>query len=311
MLGSVGCATTASRIAEGGVEGSLDALSQPESQRDAEKIATSDEIQNATEAISASVTRGILAGLTTGDDGDKLREAAGSYMDDAGPRIEQLMREDIAPGVAAIVRQSVEASLATATSEENQARTREIVAATTHTAVRAATAALAEGIREDLVPAIAEIDTAAMDSRPVQTALGGIAHEVSRQAVLGSQAGLAEVQDTAERTDEPGLLGGLADQIAIGWATMIAFVVALALTLVVLIMLVIKGRSQRRHLEADARQREDMLLTLARSLASGGRLSPEQEQALLLDAKSRTERAPPEGTPQPRRPRFDPAIEPG
>ncbi len=299
VLSLTGCASMASNVTKGGVEGALGALAQPQTQDEVEAVATSGEIQNAVEVTTKSVTRGVVAGLKEIVDAEELRDTVGSYIDGAGPRIETMMREDLAPGVAAIVRQSVDAALATAASEKNLARTQEIVAATTRAAVLAATSALADGIREDLAPAIADIDTDAFEpaiaeavgSDAVKTALGGIAFEVSRQTVLGSQAGLNDAQKHAEATDEPGLLEGLIGQMAIGWAALVAFVVALALALVVLVVLLLKGNSQRRHLESDSRQREKILLTLARSLASGNQMTVEQQQDLLRNAAERPNEA--------------------
>lgn len=299
VLSLAGCASMASSVTKGAVEGALGGLAQPQTQDDVEAIATSDEVQNAAEVTTASVTRGVVAGLTESVDSEALGETVSSYMDDAGPHIEAMMSENLAPGVAAIVRQSVDAALATAASEKNLARTQELVAATTRTAVRTATSALADGIREDLAPAISDIDTdafkpaiaAAVGSDAVKTALGSIAYEMSRQTVLGSQAGLNQAQKHAEATDEPGLLGGLAGKMAVGWAALVAFVVALALAMVVLVVLLLKGRSQRRHLQSDSRQREELLLTLARSLASGNQMTAEQQQSLLRNATERPEEA--------------------
>lgn len=187
-------------------------------------------------------------------------------------------------------------------------QTRKIASATAAAAVRGMTSALAQGIREDIRPALAEADLALqpavtrwLTDEQMRQAIGGMVHEVSREAVLGSEGALDTI---ARQKGDSGFLEGLAGSLSMGWAALVALLSALALTFVALIVLVIKGNAQRRHLERDSRQRENMMLELMRSFTgSGSGLTPEQRaraERVGLDPDRITARRPaggPAGVP--------------
>lgn len=284
LVSIAGCAPAISAGTKAGVKGSLQALNEKENQVALSEAVTSPEVQAALADVGESLTHGLVDALE-----EELRGANASELaTGVGDRTESVIRDSIAPGVADVVKRSVEASLETAASEESLEHTRSIAAAATDAAVRSMTAALADGIREDIRPALAELDvelapmaTRALSDEELKQALGAIAYEVSREIVLGSEGAL----DTIQREQDPGgdgsFFGNLGTNLGIGWAALVAFVAALAIGLVALVILVVKGNAQRRHLERDSRHRESMMMALMNSvIGDPGRLTPEQRERL-------------------------------
>jgi hypothetical protein len=288
LLWLSGCAPAIAAGAGAGVEGSLETLNEKPNQVLLAEIATSPDMQAAVTDIGESLTHGIVNALqdeigevAAGDGGDAL--AAG-----VGDHTESIIRERVAPGVAEVVARSVEASLATASSEEGLEHTRTIAASAAQAAVRGMTAALAEGIREDIVPALSESDgglspmaTRLLSDEEFKQAVGALAHEVSREIVLGSEGALDKIQREQDPGSDGNWISNLGAGLTASWAVLVAFVAALAIGFIALVVLLVKGNAQRRHLERDTREREHMVMELMHAvIGERGGLTPAQRERL-------------------------------
>jgi hypothetical protein len=213
---------------------------------------------------------------------DGLATTATSMMSRLGASTEEIMRENVAPGVAAVARETLNASLATAASDQNIERSQRIVGATTDAAVRAMTAALADGIRHDLVPAIGEARARAqpaaiqlLSDPAFHQALGSIVREVSREAVLGTEEALDTIGKNKDPNQDGSLLGGLATRFA--GATAIFLLIGIVIVGLIVFLLVRQARSRRRAAREAAQRREELMMSFVGMAVSNLDLTDEQK----------------------------------
>lgn len=264
LVASTGCGAVLARAAEGGVEGTVDAMNAPQTQQQALEIADSPEIQEATRLLAASATAGVIEGVRAelAGQGGQLDEQAEAALTTLGERTEEIMRKDIAPGAAAIVGRSVDRAFATAASPDNLERIRRVSAAAAEAAVTGMTTSMAATIRDDVVPAVPAAKDAArgmlvraVADEEFKEALGAIAYEMSREAVLGSKGALDTIQREGE-ADGDAPMGALAKAFGVGAGILFGLFAAIAAVFVTLVVMVFRGSGQRKRLSQENRASE-------------------------------------------------------
>src|SRR5690606_12307273 len=316
LAGGAGCAATTRNVTQGGLEGSLDVMSDKENQQRLNEFATSKESQEAIAAITASVTQGAVQGIrrelmgvpadagaggteagdagagegaaapVTGDGETSTqrhgvsgeRYASNPTVDRVGQQSQGLLENNIAPGVAAVVGRTVDSTLAAAATEDNVRRTSKLVYAVTQAAV----AGLAQGMREELGPALDEmrknhssVVAEILADDELRQAVGALAHEISREVILGSEGAIDAINAKRDPNEDGSFLGLFGNGIQ---RTLTFTLLGLLLTTTAILAAVaIVSRRRRIREEKEFRHREDMLLSLMRVVTSNGsQLSPEQ-----------------------------------
>lgn len=216
------------------VTGGLQALDEPATRARIAELMASPEVQKAVRDLAGAATAGATKALT---DSQLAKRTA-----------------ELADGIATLAtRAAVDAALEQATSPVNQRRIEQIAAAAADSAVRNSMRALADELPRTMGPALAT--AVRSDLAPSLQALVGpelrnviaqTAYEVARQAVLGSNAGLAELE---QRQTKTGTLARMTGWLSHGgWylAAAIGMVFALFTAIVILFRRTrqIRGRSE-------------------------------------------------------------------
>lgn len=257
------------------------AMSKPETQGNLADFATSDDGQEAVSALTASVTAGAVEGIKR----ELLDPSNAQLVDGVGARSQSLVEQNIAPAVATVVARTIDGSLASMTSDRNLERTGKVVGTVTEAAVLGMTSAIAEGMRRDIGPAIRDLEeknrslaTQLLADDDLRQAVGAMAHEISREVILGSEGAL----DTISRNEDPyedGVLIGFLGGGIRGTLAAIAMGLLGGITLVMLIVLLV-GRRRRIREAEQYRQREEMLMTLMRVMTSKEGMTSEQLEVI-------------------------------
>lgn len=221
-LAAAGCGaavrSASSEAATGAVPAAANALlgvmdDEQARQRLAAALATP-EMQRAMEELSGGLVKGVVMGLSS-DEVDK-------YVDKLTRTFSRsLMRElargidaDLGPAMAGAIGRSIDSGLNSAMSPAHQRQMEGFSRALVVSMMRSAAEELPQTMgpamrtmmQRDLTPAMAEM----LRSPEFTAALGDATHEIARQAVLGSNQGLAEAaeQRKHDKGDNPlGLIG--------------------------------------------------------------------------------------------------------
>ncbi len=238
----------------------MEGLAAKESRDEIEKLATSPEGARALEAIGAGLFTGVVDA------------AAGRDFDIDG---------NVSRTVDGAVDASVDAAY------RNRARLRTVAATPTDGIVRSMTAALSEGLREEVLPAVREgipdggtVLTQIVADEQLQAAIGSLVYEVSRQAVRGSEEGLDQVRREQEAEGEQGLLFKLGES-ATTWAVLIPLVLALTIAVGALTIAVVRNRRRRSDAMREADEREQRLTAVLAALAASDKLEPHTRDQVL------------------------------
>jgi hypothetical protein len=249
------------RVVPTAIDKSLEELAKPESQRDLATIMNSPAIEEAAHDVSAAVVRGVMDAITS-------EEYKGAFAG-SGEKIGHSLSHDIAPGMATVARRTLNASLATTMSEENQERMK----ATVHGVVVAALAGTAEGLEHelgpamartlerDLVPAIAR----AMMMKESQQAIAMTTQQLAQHLVRGSSGEIDRV--TGDEGQDGGFLGLLGGKIALGYAIAVFVAFAFGTLMVVLAVMLARSNQQRRQLALEGERREEAFMSLLAGFA--------------------------------------------
>jgi hypothetical protein len=218
LIGASGCAPTVRSATEAaaraGAPAAADATLQVlEDQRMRERLAAvmaTPEIQEAIQELSAGVAAGVVKGITT-------EEMAPERF--AGAVTQQIMRSasaEISKSIAPAMHQAIVDDLGPA---------------------------MRESMHKDLAPGFA----AMLKSPDVQSALAETSREVARQAVLGSNEGLAELAEKRKR-DEGGAPLGSIGAFFMRRTWLLALLVAAAVFSVPIVWLLRERRATKREL---------------------------------------------------------------
>lgn len=283
---SFGCATGAERLVkegvQGGIVGTLEALNEPRNKQLLRQLLHDPDIQEAAHDLTEAITGGALDGLTEDERMRRVREASDAYVRTVAASLGKALNEDVTPALTRTVESVVGGAVAAALRPENKERARSFVDGVMRSMVLATTASAAQGLRDDLGPALNKViaqdlgpalqqviqdnlgpalrKVIAEDLKPaVQDAFGGVdggavagmTRELTKQIVLGVNDGMTELGLSLSPSDRNGGLGVL------GWlAIVLGFVVA------ILVILLVRTILTRRALTQERERSERMLLNV-------------------------------------------------
>jgi hypothetical protein len=243
------------------IEGSLDELDNPETQRQIADVLSSPAYRDATDELLGNLTDGTLDALSDEERRARIAELTDHFVAKMGESLGQTMRRDFAPAIATIVARTMDESIEHALSEENQARLAAMIAAI----AREAVAALATAVREELAPAVSEL----LRDEEVKGAVGEVTRQVARDIVLGLEDGFQEIERRDERGHRPEtVLTRLQDFANEGVGWMQVGLVALVLLATALAVAWIFAHRRGRTAQAEAARRELALVAMLEAMKS-------------------------------------------
>lgn len=257
---AVGCARPAQHVARHAspeaVEGAVAGLSEPEVQAKIADIATDPEVQRAAENIAATATDGIIAALSEEERRQELTTMAGRYVSEVSAAAARTMGRELGPELERAIAGSVDASIREMASEQNISRLERLSAGLTDSVLRGVLVAVQSGVApqfaREVLHDVVRPGLIAMLDEEMNRALGVTAYEVSRQAVLGAEAGLAGRHEGQ---------GVLQRWLLAGPSSIVVWIVLLALG-IGLVWLAVRARRLKRENE----RKQAALLTLATAL---------------------------------------------
>lgn len=234
------------RVSRGMIDQGLETLDTPENQARLGRILNSPEMHDAVHDLTTSLVLGIFDGVRTG--------SAGTTIDGKG------IERQVTPAAGRLSRRVIDSALDAALTDEHIARIEILGSSSTHAAVQG----LAQGIAEELGPALAaslekDIGPAlaivierdllpaigrGLDTPQMHQVVSHLTHSFASEFVSG--AGQA-IDDEAKKSEAKGEESGLkvfGNQVARGYA--IALFVAFALGTMAIVLTVVLVRNSRR-----------------------------------------------------------------
>ena len=286
QTGPVLAGPVAEKVTKSAVESSLETLAQQENQRRLGTILGSPDVQKGARSLTSAITAGVIDGVL----GTNLTRKLTDGSNELGPKLGRSMREHIAPGVAAITGQAVDAALTSALARKHVNETEHMVGSVTHAAMRGVGEglaqdvgpALAHTIQNDLGPAIGHViahDIApavaqAMHTPEMREAVSALTYDIAHQLVLGSAEGVETSRADQAQQGEEGLLDRLGGQVALGYAIAVFVAFAFGSLLVVLGVMIVRTQRHTRKLEEEGRRREQAMMAMIREIGGRGGQPP-------------------------------------
>jgi hypothetical protein len=243
---SIGCAPSVAAAAKAATQGATDqTLQSLEDARVRQQIlgiVRSPEMQATIQALASGVTKGVMGTVAS---------------DDAAKRTEQLASAI----TETVTRTAIDSVLSETTTRANEQRLQEVATLTANTAVRAAMSTMASELRQDVGPALGTMmreDIAPslrglMGDPEIRGQLGTAAFEMARQAVLGSNEGMAELE---AKKPKKGFLAHMSGVFAEGGIVLTVLLVILLGTIGVLAfgLLHMRAAARRDKIEHDVKE---------------------------------------------------------
>lgn len=279
---------------QGGVAGGLEGLSDPHNKEMLVRLLQDEDIKRAAHDLVAALTGGALDGLSDEARQAKIREASDAYIRTIAAAASDALDEDISPAVTRAVEDVVGGAIASALRPANRALAQSMVDGVTRSTVLAFTQSSAQGLRDDLGPALSKVldqdvgpalqrvveqnlgpavrKVIAEDLQPaIQAALGGegggeagtFARALTKQIVLGVNDGMSELGISPSPNSKDGL--GIT-----GW-----LLIVLGFLLLTACLLLVRGHLIRRSLADDRARSEAMLVDILRAIKSSESSAPD------------------------------------
>jgi hypothetical protein len=279
---------------QGGVAGGLGALSDPKNKEMLVRLLQDADIKQAAHDLVAALTGGALDGLSDDERQAKIREASDAYIRTVAAAAGQAISEDISPAVTRAVEDIAGGAVASALRPANRKLAQSMVDGVTRSTVLAFTQSTAQGLRDDLGPALTKVldedlgpalqrvveqnlgpavrKVIAEDLQPaIQAALGGedgggagtFARALTKQIVLGVNDGMSELGISPSPNNKDGL----------GFANWLLIVLGVLLLLATLLL--VRGFLSRRALARDRARSEAMLVDILRAIKSSETGAPD------------------------------------
>lgn len=276
----IACVHGAERLVRGGVEGGiaggLDGLNDPRNKELLLRLLRDDDIQRAVGDLAGALSGGMLDGLSDEERQARVREASEAYVRTVAAAVGHALDEELSPALARGVDDVVGAAVQGALRPANRRLAEELVDGVTRSAMHAVTQSTAQGLRDDLGPAMQRIlednlgpalrKVVEEDLQPSLVAAFGadgghagvFARALTRQVVLGFNDGMSELgmSPTPNKKDGIGVLGWL--------------LIVFGALLLVMTALLIRLFFTRHTLLQDRARSEEMLLNIMRAIEADG-----------------------------------------
>lgn len=306
----IGCAPAAQQLSGAAVEGAVESAGERDTRQQLEDLTQSPEFGEAMAQVGEGLARGVLTGVEQGPvELEPTVERVGASLV-RGIGSELGLAELELPSARGVAGDVVDGALRSAASDANRERARLLVGDLTHTMMRTATASFAEGVEQDIMPALDEARTrvptlATLVGDDAAQLAGSMAYEISRQSALGVDQAMNQIAAENERRQE-GVLGRMS---VVGWAVLASALLLLLGAIAIIIVLAVRNRRTRDQLREDSHEREQLLVTLVAGLAGREGFDERLHTALLrfLGNKDEGGREPPPPPPGPGRGTAEPS----
>lgn len=238
------------------INSTLRALNEEENQRLVVRLLASPEVREATRALAAALADGTMSAMTEPERVERIEQISSRYVATLTRSVTRSMaeglRSDLAPALAQMTRVMVSNAMREAMREGYQRDLERVASGVSRASADAASRGMAEGITRDLVPAMREALLNEQTAGAMRTAIRSLA----REAVLGSNEAMTQIQRQQDRGAQPSFLSRLSSMSEDGvrimrLVTVIAIVLVLALGVWVL-RLVLRGRRVAAESERNA-----------------------------------------------------------
>jgi hypothetical protein len=279
---------------KGGLEGGLEAINDPQNKAMLIQLLKDADIKQAAHDLVAALTGGAVDGLTDAERQARVREASDAYIRAVSAAVSESLGEEVSPAVSQAVSDVVGGAIASALRPANRRLAEAMVDGVTRSTVLAFTQSTAQGLRDDLGPALTKVldedlgpalqrvveqnlgpavrKVLEEDLQPaMQAALGGedgggagtFARALTKQIVLGVNDGMSELGISPSPNNKDGL--GIT-----GW-----LLIVLGFLLLLASLLLVRGYLSRRTLAQDRARSDAMLVDILRAIKSSEAGVPE------------------------------------
>jgi hypothetical protein len=263
------------RISRGVVEESLEALDKKENQERLGRIMNSPQMRAAMHDLTASIVVGVFDGVRQA----RTKGLMGST--DVAKSVGDGINDHVAPAAAKLTYRIVDSALGASLSDKNISRVEKLATGAT----KAALAGVADGIEQDLGPALAvtldrDIGPAVaqmierdimpavgrgLNSPEMQTAIHNTTNSIATGLVYGTDEALEET-NVATNEDGESKLKVFGGRLALGYAIALFVAFAFGTMLVVLTVMLVRSNRRQKKQQEEAKQREQALLHLIDSI---------------------------------------------
>jgi hypothetical protein len=289
IVGIAGCAHAAKETAkeasqtaaQTGVQATVSAMSDPRTRKAIGELLNDPEIQASARELAANVSQGAVMGLTQEEQMARIEEFSRRYVTALSSALVEGLGPNLSREAAAIAAASTDAAMRAVLSDRHRAEMEGLSAAM----ARAGARAMAEGIRDDIGPAVRDVL-----ARDVGPGLGGMLNDgqlsralertsdrVTRAVVLGARQA---VPTSASSLTFLGLSLNVVGLMLI--ASALGFFVAIGL-----LVWSLRLRRQLRREHEEAQRSEASVLLLARAIKATEHKpwSPELQETLRETAR--------------------------
>lgn len=248
------------------INSSLRAMSEAENQRLVLQLMASPAMREAVQGFTAALADGTLNAMTEPERLARVEAMSARYVSTLTRVVTRSMaegiRQDLAPALAVVMRETVAASLREALRETYQRDMQRVAGGLTRAAVDAAVRGVSEGITRDIAPAM----RGALDDERTTAALGVTARTLARDAVLGSNDAMSQIQRAQERSGRPSFLARLGS-LTEGGVKVMQLLAAGALALIVVLGLwIVRLIFKSRRVQAESERHAESAATLAQAI---------------------------------------------
>lgn len=260
LLASLGCAATPRSLARevaaaappAAISSTLHALNDDENQRLVLSLLRSPEMRQAARELSAEVADGALVVMSEPERVARVEQMTARYVATITRAMTRSLasgiRADLGPALAAVVRDTVAGTMREAMKQENQRDLERVVAGVTRATVEAAGRGMSESVARDFVPAIRD----ALTSEQTARALASASRSLAREAVLGSNEAMTQIQRQQERQGRPSFLSRISNLTEDGVKIMRMVTVAAVAAAVMLGLWVLRLTLRTRKIQAES-----------------------------------------------------------
>jgi hypothetical protein len=263
IAASVGCVLTpgaardlANTTPPLAINSTLRALNEEENQRLLVRLLASPEMREAARALAGEIADGTMSAMTEPERVERIEQISARYVATLTRTVTRSMaaglRSDLAPALAEVTRVMVSSAMREAMREGYQRDLERVASGVSRASAEAASRGMAEGITRDLVPAMREALLNEQTAGAMRTAMRSLA----REAVLGSNEAMTQIQRQQDRGAQPSFLSRLSSISEDGVRIMrLVSVIAIVLVLLLgvwVIRLVQRGRRVAAESERNA-----------------------------------------------------------